>query len=305
MTGDGPPGSSSSSISAWWWRHQRALTPLILLAPACLMFATFVIYPIGQSLWLSLYDWDGVGPKTWVGLSNFAELFEDPVFYTALANNLCWLLLYLAAPVLGLLLALFLNQTVRGIRLVRALFLLPFVISQVVVGLIFAWFLNPDFGLLNPLLAQLGMAPVAPLQNERWAIFAVIAAGLWPQTAYCMVLYLTGLTGMRPELIESARLDGARDHTLLWHVVLPQLRPVTFIAAMVCVVSALRSFDLVMIMTAGGPYNSTNVLAYYMYEQTFLSLRYGYAAAIAAVLFALMGCCVAFFLWRLLGREIA
>ena len=118
-----------------------------------------------------------------------------------------------------------------------------------------------------------------------------------------MVLYLTGLTGMRPELIESARLDGARDHTLLWHVVLPQLRPVTFIAAMVCVVSALRSFDLVMIMTAGGPYNSTNVLAYYMYEQTFLSLRYGYAATIAAVLFALMGCCVAFFLWRLLSRE--
>ena len=107
------------------------------------------------------------------------------------------------------------------------------------------------------------------------------------------------------ELLESARLDGAREHNVLWHVVLPQLRPVTFIAAMVCVVSALRSFDLVMIMTAGGPYNSTSVLAYYMYEQTFLSLRYGYAAAIAAVLFALMGCCVAFFLWRMLSRERA
>jgi multiple sugar transport system permease protein len=293
------------SISDWWWRHQRTLTPLILLAPAVLMFATFVIVPIGQSLWLALYDWDGIGPKTWIGLGNFAELFGDPVFYTALANNLCWLLLYLAAPMLGLLLALFLNQTVRGIRVIRALFLLPFVISQVVVGLIFAWFLNADFGLLNPLLAKVGLGPVAPLENERFAIFAVIAAGLWPQTAYCMVLYLTGLTGMRPELIESARLDGARDHTLLWHVVLPQLRPVTFIAAMVCVVSALRSFDLVMIMTAGGPYNSTNVLAYYMYEQTFLSLRYGYAGAIAAVLFALMGCCVAFFLWRMLARERA
>jgi multiple sugar transport system permease protein len=297
--------ANKCGISGWWWRHQRALTPLILLAPAVLMFATFVIVPIGQSLWLALYDWDGVGPKAWIGLGNFAELFGDRVFYTALANNLCWLLLYLAAPMLGLLLALFLNQTVRGIRVIRALFLLPFVISQVVVGLIFAWFLNADFGLLNPLLANLGLGPVAPLENERFAIFAVIAAGLWPQTAYCMVLYLTGLTGMRPELIESARLDGARDHTLLWHVVLPQLRPVTFIAAMVCVVSALRSFDLVMIMTAGGPYNSTNVLAYYMYEQTFLSLRYGHAAAIAAVLFALMGCCVAFFLWRMLARERA
>jgi len=304
MAGARAPGGSSS-ISTWWWRHQRTLTPLILLAPACLMFAVFVIVPIGMSLSLSLYDWDGVGPKTWIGLGNFAELFGDPVFFTALKNNLIWLLLYLAAPMLGLLLALFLNQSVRGIRAARALFLMPFVISQVVIGLIFAWFLNPEFGLINPLLAKAGLGPVAPLENEHGAIFAVIAAGLWPQTAYCMVLYLAGLTGIRSELIESAQLDGARDRALLWHVVLPQLRPVTFIAAMVCVVSALRSFDLVMIMTAGGPYNSTNVLAYYMYEQTFLSLRYGYAAAIAAVLFALMGGCVAFFLWRLLSRKRA
>jgi multiple sugar transport system permease protein len=120
-----------------------------------------------------------------------------------------------------------------------------------------------------------------------------------------MALYLTGLTGLRPELIDSARIDGAKGVSLLWHVVLPHLRPVTFIVAMVCVVSALRSFDLVMIMTAGGPYNSTMVLGYYMYEQTFLSLRYGYGAAIATVLFALMGTCVGFFLWRLLRRELA
>lgn len=291
-------------MSAWWWRHQRALTPLILLAPACLMFSIFVLYPIVESALLAFYDWDGVGPKTWVGYGNFAELFADPVFYTALANNACWLLVYLTAPFLGLGLALFLNQTVPGIRLIRSLFLLPFVISQVVVGLIFAWFLNADFGLLNRLLAGIGIPPAAPLESERGAIFAVIATGLWPQTAYCMVLYLTGLTGIRRELIDSARMDGARDHTLLWHVVLPQLRPVTFIAAMVCVVSALRSFDLVMIMTAGGPYNSTMVLGYYMYEQTFLSLRYGYGAAIAVVLFVLMAGCVGLFLWRLLRREM-
>ena len=133
----------------------------------------------------------------------------------------------------------------------------------------------------------------------------MILAGLWPQTAYCMVLYLAGLTGLRPELIDSARMDGATGPTLLWHVVLPQLRPVTFIVAMVCVVSALRSFDLVVIMTAGGPYNSTMVLGYYMYEQTFHSLRYGYGAAIAIVLFALMATCVGLFLWRLLRRELS
>ena len=122
MTGAGAPGSSSS-ISAWWWRHQRALTPLILLAPACLLFAIFVVVPIGMSLSLSLYDWDGVGPKTWVGFGNFAELFGDPVFFTALKNNVLWLVLYLTAPMLGLLLALFLNQTVRGIRPIRSVWI--------------------------------------------------------------------------------------------------------------------------------------------------------------------------------------
>ena len=126
--------------------------------------------------------------------------------------------------------------------------------------------------------------PVAPLAGENWAIVAVVIAGLWPQTAYCMILYLTGLTGLRQEPIDAARIDGARGLTLFCHVVLPQLRPVTFIVAMVCVVGALRSFDLVVIMTAGGPYDSSTVLAYYMYEQTFLSLRYGYGAAIATVL---------------------
>ena len=291
------------SISAWWWRHQRALTPLILLAPGLLMFALFVLYPIVESIRLAFYEWDGFGPKVWVGLGNFAELFADPVFYTALANNLTWLAVYLGAPAVGLALALLLSQEVRGIRFLRALFLLPFVVSQVVVGLMFAWFLNADFGLLNRLLGPLG--PVAPLESERWAIFAVILAGLWPQTAYCMVLYLTGLTAIRGELIDAARMDGAKGLAVLWHVVLPQLRPVTFIAAMVCVVSALRSFDLVMIITAGGPYNSSTVLGHYMYEQTFLSLRYGYGAAVAAVLFALMGLFVALFLWRLLRRELA
>jgi multiple sugar transport system permease protein len=294
-----------SGPSAWWWRHQRALTPWLMLAPAAAMFSLFVIYPILASVWLSFHDWDGIGPKSWVGVGNFTELFADPVFYTALGNNLAWLALYLLAPALGLGLALFLSQKVSGMRLIRALFLLPFVISQVVVGVIFAWFLNADFGLLDQLLGVAGLTPVAPLESERWAIFAVILAGLWPQTAYCMVLYLTGLTSVRGELIDTARMDGAKGASLLWHVVLPQLRPVTFIAAMVCVVSALRSFDLVMIITAGGPYNSSTVLGYYMYEQTFANQRYGYGAAIATVLLVLMGSCVGLFLWRLLRRELA
>ena len=287
----------------WWQRHQMALTPLLLLLPAGLFFGLFVLWPIVDSIWLSLHDWDGISPRTWIGLGNYQELVTDPVFWTAIQNNVWWLVLFMLAPVFGLAIALFLNQQVGGIRLVKSLFFFPFVISQVVVGLVFSWFFNAEFGLLNAMLQGLGLEPVALLEDERWATFAIILAGLWPQTAYCMILYLTGLTAINPELIEAARMDGAKGWRLLWNVVLPQLRPATFIAVVVCVVGALRSFDLVSIMTLGGPYNSSTVLAYYMYEQTFLSFRYGYGAAIAAVLFLIMNVYIAFFLWRMLRNE--
>jgi multiple sugar transport system permease protein len=237
-------------------------------------------------------------------MANYAELFDDKVFYRALLNNLLWLGLNFLAPVLGLGIALLINQTLPGIRLIRALFFLPFVISAVVVGMVFSWFLNPEFGLLNALLQPFGLV-LSPLDSENGAIFAVIAAALWPQTAYCAILYLTGLMSLRPELIDAARIDGARRFRLLWQIVLPQLAPVNFIVALVCIVSALRGFDMVAIMTAGGPYDSSTVLAHYMYEQTFHASRYGYGAAIACVLFLLMTVCVGFFLWRMLRREAA
>jgi multiple sugar transport system permease protein len=225
------------------------------------------------------------------------------VFRTAAANSVLWLVLFMLAPVAGLALALFLNQDVPGIRLVRALFVFPFVISQVVVGLVFSWFFNAELGLLNQLLGRLGLGPVALLEDENLATFAVIAAGLWPQTAYCMIIYMAGLATIDQDVVAAGRLDGASGARLLWHIVMPELRPATYIAIVVSIVGALRSFDLVLTMTLGGPYDSSTVLAYYMYEQTFLAVRYGYGAAIAAVLFLLMSVCVALVLWRMLRLE--
>jgi multiple sugar transport system permease protein len=157
--------------------------------------------------------------------------------------------------------------------------------------------------LFNDLLACLGLPSVAPLDSERWALYTMILAGLWPQTAYCMILYLTGLAALPGEVIDAARVDGARGWSLFLYVVLPQLRPVHFIVAMVCAVAALRSFDYVMIMTLGGPVNSSTVLAFYMYEETFVALRYGYGAAIATVLLALMSGIILLLLWRMFRRE--
>lgn len=276
---------------------------MALLAPAGALFSIMVLYPLAASVALSFYQWDGVGPRIWVGLGNYEELFADPVFRTAIANNFRWLGGYLIAPVAGLALAIFLQQTLFGMRVVRSLFFMPFVISQVVVGLVFGWFFNARFGLFDTLLDAVGLAPVAPLDSERWSLWTMVAAGLWPQTAYCMILFMTGLATLPADLVDAARVDGARGFALFRHVVFPHLRPVNFIVAMVCAVTALRSFDYVMIMTLGGPYNSSTVLAYYMYEQTFLSLRYGYGAAIASVLLALTSAIIVLLLWRLFRRE--
>ena len=280
-----------------------SLVPWVFLAPALVLFSIYVLYPIINSFNLSLYQWDGMGEKVWVGFENYIELFDSETFYTALTNNLLWLVLFMLAPPIGLAIALFLNQEVKGIRLIKALFFFPFVISQVIIGLVFTWFYDPSLGLLNSILAFFGAEPIALLSSDQYVTYGIIAAGLWPQIAYCMILYLTGLNNLNPELIEAARLDNAKGFKLLRHIILPQLSPATFIAVVVTVIGALRSFDLVATMTAGGPWGSSTVLAYMMYEQSIFNYRMGYGAAIAVVLFLIMAIYIAFFLTRMLRSE--
>jgi multiple sugar transport system permease protein len=286
-------------------KYREGLTPWLFLAPGLLMFIVYVLLPIFQSIWISFHDWDGLGEKVWIGLGNYRELLDDDSFYVSLKNNVIWLLLYLLAIPAGLAVALFLNQTVTGIRLYKSLFFFPFVISQVVVGLIFTWFYAPDFGLFSKLFEWLTGQQLAVLADERYVTYGIIVAGLWPQTAYCMILYLTGLNNINPEQVEAARMDGAKRFKLLWYVVLPQLAPATFIAMVVTVIGSLRSFDLVSIMTAGGPYGSSQVLSYFMFEQALseYGFRMGYGAAIAVVLFLIMMVFISLFIVRMLVQE--
>ena len=286
-------------------QQKRALTPWLFMAPGIVMFLVYVIWPIGQSLRLSFYQWDGLSPPTFIGWENYIELWYDPTFVVALKNNVIWLVLYMLAVPFGLFVALFLNQTVTGIRLVKSLFFFPFVISHVVVGLVFAWFYDPNNGLLNIVIGWFGMDPVSILADEDLVTYGIIAAGLWPQTAYCMILYLTGLNSVSPDVVEAGKIDGARGWSMLWHVVLPQLRPATFIAVVVTVIGALRSFDLIAIMTQGGPYQQSQVLAYYMYENALSEYGYrmGYGSAIATVLFLIMMVYIAGFLYKMYRDE--
>ena len=290
---------------SWLHRNRLQVAPWLFLAPAMLFFIVYVILPVFQSIWISFYAWDGLGTAEWIGLANYQELLDDDRFYTSLWNNVLWLVLYMLAVPAGLFIALFLNQTVFGMRLYKSLFFFPFVISQVVVGLIFTWFYNPNFGIVGELWGFFGAEPPSILGDERFVTYGIIAAGLWPQIAYCMILYLTGLNNVSPDQIEAGRLDGAKGWKMLRFVVLPQLWPATFLAIVVTVIGALRSFDMIAIMTQGGPYGSSNVLSYYMFE-TALSeygFRMGYGSAIAVVLFMIMLIFISYFLWTMYKEE--
>ncbi|MBT8415249.1 MAG: sugar ABC transporter permease [Boseongicola sp.] len=296
----------------WYKRNEIAVTPWLFLIPAILFFAVYVIIPIAQSFWISFHEWDGLGEKTWVGTANYERLLGlgeqnmDRKFEVSFWNNLKWLFLYLLAIPAGLFIALFLNQTVTGIRLYKSLFFFPFVISQVVVGLVFSWFYLPTDGAFDQIIGFFGLKiSGGVLGNPNTATYGIIAAGLWPQTAYCMILYLTGLNAVDPEQVEAARLDGAKGWKMLWYVIVPQLKPATFIAFVVTIVGALRSFDFIAVMTNGGPFGSTRVLSFYMFEESLseFGFRMGYGAAIAVVLFFIMLGFIVYFLWSMYQDE--
>ena len=303
MSADAAPPVRKS----WYKRNEIAATPWLFLIPGILFFSIYVIMPIFQSVWISFHEWDGLGEKTWVGTANYERLLGgDRKFEVSFWNNVRWLLLYLLAIPMGLFIALFLNQAVRGIRFYKSMFFFPFVLSQVVVGLVFSWFYLPNDGLFDVIMGWFGVdIRGGVLGNPNTATYGIIAAGLWPQVAYCMILYLTGLNAVDPEQVEAARLDGAKGWKMLWYVILPQLKPATFIAFVVTIIGALRSFDFIAVMTNGGPFGSTRVLSFYMFEESLseFGFRMGYGAAIAVVLFLLMLGFILYFLYSMWRDE--
>lgn len=290
-------------MSQFWRRHRHWLAPTLFILPGALLFGIVIILASVQTIWVSFFDWDGVGPMQWVGLGNYEQLAADPQFYVSLKNNVIWLVMFMLAPPLGLALALLLNQAIAGMKFLKSLFFVPLVLASVTVGVVFTWVYDPTFGLLQLIYGWFGATAPALLSDEHLVSFAVVIAALWPQVAFCLVLFLAGLNNLNEDLIGAGRVDGARGFVMLLHVVLPQLREVSFIALAVTVIGALRSFDMVAVMTSGGPFGSSSVLAYQMYEQSIFSYRFGYGAAIATVLFSVMAVFIAWYLRTLLRPE--
>jgi ABC-type sugar transport system permease subunit len=233
-------------------------------------------------------------------------LFQDEVFYISLSNNLEWIILFMTIPiVLGLTLAMVLNRDVPGAKGYKAAFFMPMVLSLVVCGLVWSWLYAPHSGLINSVLRRIGLGELATgwLSNPKVVMEAVIAVAVWRQVGYVMVLYLAGLQSVDQNLVDASEVDGANAFQRFFHVILPQLAPVTVIVVVISVIDSVRAFDLVSVMTRGGPFNQSSVLANYMYIEAFNNYRMGYGAAISVIIFIIAFMFIAFYLTRIAKEE--
>jgi ABC-type sugar transport system permease subunit len=288
-------------------------TPYLFLAVPLIIYLIWIIGPMLYTFYLSLTDWDGISPESkYIGLNNFESLFTSlgkrlpSAFQFSLLNNLKWLLIFITVPVaVGLGLAVLLNQGIRGDRFFKMGIFLPQVLSFAVIALLWAWVYNPRAGLINSFLTGIGVAdPPAWLADKQLAIWAVIFAASWRQIGYIMILYVAGLKNVDPTLLEAAKVDGAGKWRTFRSITFPLLAPITAIVVVISIIDSLRSFDMVWIMTRGGPGNASNVLAVLMYIQAFNNYKMGLGAATAVVLFAISFVFIVVYLSRVMKDEL-
>lgn len=263
----------------------------MFLALPLLLYAIWVVLPALYTFFLSLTEYDGLLPPEYIGLDNFRRLLGHSTFHTSLLNNLRWVIIFILVPVpAGLFLAILLSKAIPAARIFKALIYSPMVLAPVVIGLIWTWIYSPRSGLLNHTLTLVGLNTLTRgwLSDPDLAIYAIIFAAVWRHTGYVMIIYLAGLTSISPTLIEAAKIDGASPWQRFRHVILPLLKPTTTIVMVITMIESLRAFDFVNIMTDGGPFRSTEVLANFMYKQAFARYNMGYGAAIAVILFLIM-----------------
>lgn len=254
-----------------------------------LVFGLFVIWPLFSSFHYSFTDWNGFSPDfSYVGFDNFLKITSDRLFRQAALNTTIWMVAAIVLPTtLGLALALLLDSKVRGAGLFKSVFYLPICLSAVIVGQIWIWIYQPDWGLLNTAIRGLTgeRFNYAWLARPESALWSVIVAWSWQQTGLSMVIYLGGLTGIQEDLLEVCELEGARPWARFRLVILPLLTPSTVVVVALSVINSLKGFDILYIMTGGGPFNSSDTLAMHMYNESFRKYLMGYGSAISVVLF--------------------
>ena len=272
-------------------RFRIMKTAYLFILPTLLIFSIFILYSIGGSFFVSLHKWDGLRSMKYIGLSNYFKLFHDPLFLNSVKSTLIWIVLFTSLSVIfGLLIAVLLETAGRGTIVFKSIIFLPMAISAVAGGILWSFMYDPDFGAVNAFFKWIGLDFLtrAWLGDSHTALYAVIIAYVWMWTGFCMIVFSAGLKGIPPELLEAAKIDGASSWQRFWHVVLPLLKGSLGVAIIMTVTSGLKAFDLIYTMTAGGPFRSSEVVAYFMYIESFYHYKMGYGAAIAISLFIIV-----------------
>lgn len=263
----------------------QQLAPWLFVSPSLLLFSFFAFAPIVTAFVLSFEDVQTFGGGEFIGLKNYTDAVGKPLFWQSVRNTVVFTLGTVpTSTLLGLLLAIVLNRRLPGRGLIRSLYFLPMVVSGVAVSLIFAWMFNGDSGIANATLSELGLPRVSWLTNPHWAMFTVIMAVVWGRIGFCMVVYLAAVQNITPSVIEAAEVDGATSWRSFLHIVWPLLRPTTYMLVVLNVVFSLQAFDVIYVLTGGGPGFSTTVLVQYIFRSAFTDGKMGYASALGVIL---------------------
>lgn len=287
------PGAARASVAVRPRNHRRWYSDRaawLFAAPSLLIIGVFIIWPIVQSFRYSLYDWViGAEEQEWVGLGNYAALLADPLFWGALQVTLVFAFASVALQlVLGYAAATALLRDSWFTKTVRSVFFFPTIVALATIGMVWRFLLDANIGLVAGLTAALGLPPVAWLQDPDLALPTLIFVNVWKNVGFTMVILLAGLKGVPQSLYEAARIDGALGFRLTRHITLPSIRPTILLAAIMLTINSLQVFDLVYVMTGGGPLNRTDTLVTMLYREGFVYFNQGYASAIAWVLFVLI-----------------
>jgi raffinose/stachyose/melibiose transport system permease protein len=260
----------------------------LFIAPAILMYSVFFLWPFLQLIVLSLQEWSGFGPRTFVGFDNYRRLVDDRVFWISLRHNLMWTTAALIVPVTcGLLLAILLSRTpVRGKPMFRAIYFFPQVVSSISVAVAWSWIYNPTYGMLNQTLGAVGLEELQTgwLGNKSTALPALFIAWSWIHYGFVMVIFIAALEGINETFFEAAKIDGAGWWAQLRYVLLPLIRRPFTTVMLVTAISAFQVFDIIFALTNGGPGRATMVMPLYMLDSAFTFRKIGYGAAIAVVM---------------------
>ena len=265
--------------------NNTQMSALIFLLPALLGTLIFIVIPVICSFGLSFVQWDLLNPIKFVGFENYREIFHDGLFYKILGNTIVFALsTSLFGVIIPLILASILNTKIRGSEFFKGAYFLPFITPMVVVGVVWAWIFDPNIGLLNHMLHL----HLNWLYDSKLAMPALIVVSVWKLVGYNMIIFLSSLSAISQSLFEAAKIDGANSFQIFKNVTIPMLSPTIFFVVIITAISSFQVFDLIYLMTQGGPFDSTNVLVYAIYKNAFEYFNVGKASAIAYVLFVII-----------------